>query len=145
MKKALFKHIIPNTALGTLIMFIFTAVFNMMYGVNVAYYVKWMVLIVGYAGIYTIYYYVLEKVEIKNTILAYIIEYLYWYFCLAGISLLTGWIGFSVANLILYAVCTLIAYVAFCLYYKVRIRMQAEEINELIARKKNIDTVAGNA
>lgn len=137
MKKALFKHIIPNTALGILMMLIFTAVFNLLNGMNVGYYSKWLILIFGYAGIYTIYCYGLGRLEIKNTILAYVIEYLYWYVCLVGISLLTGWLGFSVANLIIYAVCTLIAYVAFCLYYKIRIKMQAEEINELIAKRTN--------
>lgn len=135
MKKALLKHIIPNTALGSLMALIFIAILNLLNGTNVGYYSKWLIMIFGYAGIYTIYCYGLGRREIKNAILAYIIEYLYWYVCLAGLSLATGWLDLSVGNLIIYAICTLIAYVAFCLYYKIRIKMQAEEINELIAKR----------
>ena len=137
MKKALLKYIIPNTALGILMMFLFTAVFGLINGTNVGYYSKWLILIFGYAGIYTIYFYGLGRLEIKNVILSYVIEYLYWYVCLAGLSLATGWLGLSVENLMIYAICTLIAYVTFCLYYKIRIKMQAEEINELIAKRMN--------
>lgn len=137
MKRALFKHIIPNTAVGFLVMFIFSAVFNIFQGVEVAYYSKWLIMIAGYAFIYVIYCYGVGRLEFKNTMVLYVVEYLYWYVCLVGISILTGWMGFSATNLIIYAVCTLIAYIGLYWYYQIRMQIQAQEINELISRKNN--------
>lgn len=135
MKRALFKHIIPNTALGILVMFVFTAIFNISQGVWVEYYSKWLVMIVGYTCIYMIYCYGMSKLEYKNRIVMYIVEYLYWYVCLVGISLLTGWMGCTIRNLIIYAVCTMIAYIGLYWFYSVRMKIQAQEINELISKR----------
>ncbi len=137
MKKALFKHIIPNTALGFLVMFVFTAIYNIFQGIEVAYYSKWLIMIVGYACIYMVYCYGVGRLEFKNSILMYVIEYLYWYLCLVGVSLLSGWLGFHVRNLVIYAVCSLIAYIGLYWFYSVRMQIQAQEINELISKKNS--------
>ncbi len=135
MKKAIFNLIIPNTALCVTVMLIFTTVNHLIQGTERNYYLRLLFLMIGFAVINTLHFLIIGKYEFKNRITMHLSNYLYWFFCLLGVYLLTDWISFSFINIVLLAFGVLISYVCLYFYEYIRIKFRVEEINELIARR----------
>ena len=137
--KKIFKNVIPQTCLFTIALILITAIYNIIQNSpEKLLYINLLIIIGGGFLLNCVEYYILTSVWQTSAKKGLLFSCLTWYVGVGALMLITGWVSFSVLNLISFTLDFLIAYLVITRYNIYRLKMDAEEINRYL-EKRNTD------
>ena len=134
--KSLIKFILPQTGLFTMAVVLISAVYNIIENSSAKLlFIKLLILMAGAFLLSCVEYYFLNSLWLASTKKGLFFSYLTWYIGVGALMLITGWISFSLPNLIAFTVDFLIVYflLTWCNMY--RLKMDAKEINRYLEQR----------
>jgi len=137
--KKIFKDVIPQTGLFTMALILITAIYNIIRNSpEKLLFINLLIIIGGGFLLGCVEYFILPSVWQASAKKGLFFSCLTWYVGVGALMLVTGWVSFSVPNLIAFTLDFLIAYLVITRYNVYRLKMDAEEIN-LYLEKRNVD------
>lgn len=137
--KKIFKDVIPQTGLFTMALILITAIYNITRNSpEKLLFINLLIIIGGGFLLGCVEYFILPSVWQASAKKGLLFSCLTWYLGVGALMLVTGWVSFSVPNLIAFTLDFLIAYLVITRYNVYRLKMDAEEIN-LYLEKRNVD------
>jgi len=137
--KKIFKDVIPQTGLFTIALILITAIYNIIRNSpEKLLFINLLIIIGGGFLLGCVEYFILPSVWQVSAKKGLLFSCLTWYLGVGALMLVTGWVSFSVPNLIAFTLDFLIAYLVITRYNVYRLKMDAEEIN-LYLEKRNVD------
>lgn len=134
--KNLLKNIIPQTGLFTMAVILISAIYNIIENApSKPFYLTLLAIMGGAFLLNCVEYYLLHSVWQRSAKAGLIFSCLIWYIGVASLLFFSGWISFSVPNLIAFTVDFLIVYFLITWYNIYRLRMDAEEINRYLDKR----------
>ena len=134
--KNLLKNIIPQTGLFTMAVILISAIYNIIENSPAKIlFINLLIIIGGGFLLGCVEYCFLPSVWQKNAKRGLFFSCLTWYVGIGALMLVTGWVGFSIPNLIAFTVDFLIVYFLITWYNIYRLRMDAEEINRYLDKR----------
>lgn len=131
--KTLVKYVLPQTGLFTIVLILITAAYQFINdGPFKALFLNLLVLIIGAFFFSCMEFYFFNRNYFKSYRLLLLTSVLTWYIGLGALMFLSGWMFFSLSNLITYTVEFAIVYYGFILYNRYRLNKDAEEINRYL-------------
>ena len=138
MKKIL-TTILPQTGLFTIALILISAIYNIVANSpSKLFYLTLLAIMGGAFLLNCVEYYLLPSVWQRSTRCGLFFSCLTWYVGVGALLFFSGWISFSVPNLILFTVDFVIVYFLITWYNIYRLKMDAEEINRYL-EKRNTD------
>ena len=135
MKKIL-KDVIPQTGLFTMALILISAIYNIVGNSEAKLlFIKLLILMGGGFLLCCVEYFILPSIWQKNARRGLFFSCLTWYVGVGALMLITGWVGFSVPNLIAFTVTFLINYFVITWYNMYRLKLDAEEINRYLEQR----------
>lgn len=135
MKKIL-KDVIPQTGLFTMALILISAIYNIVGNSEAKLlFIKLLILMGGGFLLCCVEYFILPSIWQKNARRGLFFSCLTWYVGVGALMLVTGWVGFSVPNLIAFTLIFLINYFVITWYNIYRLKMDAEEINRYLEQR----------
>lgn len=136
--KTLLKNILPQTGLFTIAVILITAIYNIIENSpSQILFIKLLFLIAGAFLLNCVEYYILNSVWQVSAKKGMVFSCLTWYIGIGALMLISGWIYFSLPNLIAFTVEFFIVYCLFTWYNIYRLRMDAEEINHYLEKRNS--------
>jgi len=134
--KTLAKSILPQTGLFTMALILISAIYNIVGNSEAKLlFIKLLILMGGGFLLCCVEYCILPSVWQKSAKKGLFFSCLTWYVGIGALMLVTGWVGFSVPNLIAFTVDFLIVYFLITRYNMYRLKMDAEEINRCLEQR----------
>jgi len=137
--KTILKNVIPQTGLFTMAVILISAIYNIIDNSPAkVLFINLLILMGGGFLLCCVEYCILPSVWQKSAKRGLFFSCLAWYVGIGVLMLVTGWVGFSVPNLIAFTVDFIIVYFLITRYNIYRLKMDAEEINRYL-EKRNTD------
>lgn len=137
--KTLVKHVLPQTGLFTIVFILISAFYNIAESSLLKPLFIKLLLIIAIAFVLNcLEYYLYNWKYFRNYNTLIFTSVISWYIGIGGVMILTGWMGYSLSHLIIYTIEFALIYYVFMLYNNYRLKKDAEEINEALA-KRNIN------
>ena len=137
--KKIFKDVIPQTGLFTMALILITAIYNIIRNSpEKLLFINLLIIIGGGFLLSCVEYFILPSVWQASAKKGLFFSCLTWYVGVGALMLVTGWVSFSVPNLIAFTLDFLIVYLVITRYNIYRLKMDAEEINRYL-EKRNVD------
>ena len=137
--KKIFKNVIPQTGLFTIALILISAIYNIIENSPSKLFFTTLLAIMGGAFLLNcVEYYILNSVWQRSTKYGLFFSCLTWYAGVGTLLFFSGWMSFSLPNLIAFTVDFLIVYFLITWYNIYRLKMDAEEINRYL-EKRNAD------
>ena len=134
--KSLAKYILPQTGLFTMALILISAIYNIVGNSEAKLlFIKLLILMGGGFLLCCVEYCILPSIWQKSAKRGLFFSCLTWYVGVGALMLVTGWVGFSVPNLIAFTVIFLINYFVITWYNIYRLKMDAEEINRYLEQR----------
>ena len=138
--KTILKNVIPQTGLFTMAVILISAIYNIIENSPAKIlFINLLIIMGGGFLLCCVEYFILPSVWQKSAKRGLFFSCLTWYLGIGVVMLATGWVGFSVPNLIAFTVDFLIVYFLITRYNIYRLKMYAEEINRYL-EQRNADT-----
>ena len=136
--KTLLKNILPQTGLFTIALILISAIYNIIdNSPSKILFIKLLVLIAGAFLLNCVEYYILNSIWQTSAKKGMVFSCLTWYIGIGALMLISGWISFSLTNLIAFTVEFFIVYCLFTWYNIYRLKMDAEEINRYLKKRNS--------
>ncbi|MBO5178457.1 MAG: DUF3021 family protein [Lachnospiraceae bacterium] len=130
------KFILPQTGLFTMALIFISAIYNIVgNSPEKLLFINLLIIIGGGFLLSCVEYYLLPSVWQASARRGLFFSCLTWYVGIGVLMLVTGWVGFSVPNLIAFTIDFLIVYFLFTWYNIYRLKMDAEEINRYLENR----------
>ena len=137
--KTLVKHVLPQTGLFTIVLILISALYNIIENSPAKpLFVKLIILIACAFILSCLEFYLYNKKLFRSYKVLLFTSILTWYIGIGGVMMLTGWMGFSLSNLVIYTIEFSLIYYGFLCYNSYRLKKDAEEINEALSKRKAI-------
>ena len=137
--KKLLKNILPQTGLFTIAVILISALYNIIENSpEKLLFIKLLVIIAGAFLLNCVECYLLTSVWQNSAKKGLFFSCLTWYIGVGALMLLSGWMSFSLPNLIAFSVDFIVVYFLITWYNIYRLKMDAEEINRYL-EKRNAD------
>ena len=137
--KKLFINVIPQTSLFFTALILITAIYNIIRNSpEKLLFINLLIIIGGGFLLNCVEYYILPSVWQANAKKGLFFSCLTWYVGIGALMHFTGWVSFSLPNLIAFTVDFIIVYFLITWYNIYRLKMDAEEINRYLD-KRNTD------
>jgi hypothetical protein len=134
--KSLAKYILPQTGLFTMALILISAIYNIVGNSEAKLlFIKLLILMGGGFLLCCVEYCILPSIWQKSARRGLFFSCLIWYVGVGALMLVTGWVGFSVPNLIAFTVDFLVVYFLITRYNIYRLKMDAEEINRYLDQR----------
>ena len=134
--KSFTKFILPQTGLFTIALILISAIYNIVgNSPEKLLFINLLIIIGGGLLLSCVEYYLLPSVWQASARRGLFLSCLTWYVGIGVLLLVTGWVGFSVPNLIAFTIDFLIVYFLFTWYNIYRLKMDAEEINRYLENR----------
>lgn len=134
--KSLIKFILPQTGLFTIAVILISAVYNIIENSpEKLLFIKLLILMAGAFLLSCVEYYLLNSLWLASTKKGLFFSCLTWYIGVGALMYFTGWVSFSLQNLIAFTVEFLIVYFLFTWYNMYRLKMDAKEINRYLEQR----------
>ena len=134
--KKVFKNVIPQTGLFTIALILITAIYNIIgNSPEKLLFINLLIIMGGGFLLNCVEYYILPPVWQASAKKGLFFSCLTWYVGVGAMMLVTGWVSFSVPNLIAFTLDFLIAYLVITRYNIYRLKMDAEEINRYLEKR----------
>lgn len=134
--KSLAKYILPQTGLFTMALILISAIYNIVGNSEAKLlFIKLLILMGGGFLLCCVEYCILPSTWQKSAKRGLFFSCLTWYVGVGALMLVTGWVGFSVPNLIAFTVTFLINYFVITWYNMYRLKLDAEEINRYLEQR----------
>jgi hypothetical protein len=134
--KSLAKYILPQTGLFTMALILISAIYNIIgNSPEKLLFTKLLIIMGGGFLLGCVEYYTLPSVWQTNAKKGLFFSCLTWYVGVGTLMLVTGWVGFSIPNLIAFTVDFLVVYFLITRYNIYRLKMDAEEINRYLDQR----------
>ena len=135
----LLKYVIPQTGLFFTALILITAIYNIIRNSpEKLLFINLLIIFGGGFLLNCVEYYILPSVWQTSAKRGLFFSCLTWYVGIGVLMLFTGWISFSLQNLIAFTVDFIIVYVLITWYNIYRLKMDADEINRYL-EKRNAD------
>ena len=132
----LLKNIIPQTGLFTIALILISAIYNIIQdSPSKLFYITLLAIIGGAFLLNCVEYYILAPVWQNSAKRGLFFSCLTWYVGIGALMLFTGWVSFSLPNLIAFTVDFFIVYFLITWYNIYRLKMDAEEINRYLEQR----------
>ena len=134
--KTLVKHVLPQTGLFTIVVILISAIYNIT--ANSPFkplFIKLLIIIAGAFVLHCLEYYIFNYKYFRSYKVLLITSVFTWYIGIGGLMILSGWMGYRLSNLIMYTVEFALVYYGFLRYNRYRLKKDAEEINEALAKR----------
>ena len=137
--RKLLTTILPQTGLFTIALILLSAIYNIIANSPSKLFFITLLAIMGGAFLLNcMEYYLLQSIWQRNAKWGLFFSCLTWYAGVGGLLFLSGWMSFSVPNLIAFPIDFIIVYFLITWYNIYRLKMDAEEINRYL-EKRNSD------
>lgn len=137
--KKLLKNVLPQTGLFTIAVIFISAVYNILEDSPAKLlFIKLLLLIAGAFLLNCVECYCLSSIWQSSAKCGLFFSCLTWYVGVGALMLVSGWVSFSLPNLIAFTVNFFIVYFLITWYNIYRLKMDAEEINRYL-EKRNTD------
>ena len=138
--KTLIKHVLPQTGLFTVVLILISAFYNITSNsAEKLLFIKLLIIIAGSFILNCLEFYLYNRKHFRSFKFLFLTSVLTWYIGVGGLLVLTGWMGLSISTLIEYTIEFALIYCGFIFYNSYRLKKDAEEINEALAkRNKNL-------
>ena len=137
--KKLFINVIPQTSLFFTALILITAIYNIIRNSpEKLLFINLLIIIGGGFLLNCVEYYILPSVWQASAKKGLFFSCLTWYVGIGALMHFTGWVSFSLPNLIAFTVDFIIVYFLITWYNIYRLKMDAEEINRYLD-KRNTD------
>ena len=137
--KTLIKHVLPQTGLFTVVLILISAFYNITSNsAEKLLFIKLLIIIAGSFLLNCLEFYLYNRRHFRSFKFLFLTSVLTWYIGVGGLLVLTGWMGLSISTLIAYTIEFALIYCGFIFYNNYRLKKDAEEINEALA-KRNIN------
>lgn len=134
--KSFTKFILPQTGLFTMALILISAIYNIVgNSPEKLLFINLLIIIGGGFLLSCVEYYLLPSVWQTSARRGLFLSCLTWYVGIGVLMLVTGWVGFSVPNLIAFTIDFLIVYFLITWYNIYRLKMDAEEINRYLENR----------
>lgn len=135
----LLKNVLPQTGLFTIAVILISAVYNIIEDSPAKIlFIKLLIIIAGGFLLNCVECYILNSVWQSSAKKGLFFSCLIWYVGIGALMLVSGWVSFSLPNLIALTVDFFIVYFLITWYNIYRLKMDAEEINRYL-EKRNAD------
>ena len=132
----LLKNVLPQTGLFTIAVILISAVYNIIEdSPEKILFIKLLIIIAGAFLLNCVEYYVLNSVWQVSAKRGLFFSCLTWYVGVGTLMLFSGWISFSLPNLIAFTVDFILVYFLITWYNIYRLKMDAEEINHYLEQR----------
>lgn len=136
--KTLIKHVLPQTGLFTLVLILITTAYQVIEnGPLKALFLNLLALIAGAFVLSCLEFYFFNRKYFNSYRLLLFTSALTWYIGLGCLMFFSGWIFFSLSNLITFTIEFAIIYYGFILYHRYRLKKDAEEINSYLEKRNS--------
>ena len=136
--KSLAKYILPQTGVFTMALILISAIYNIVgNSPEKLLFIKLLVIMGGGFLLGCVEYYILPSVWQTSAKKGLFFSCLTWYVGIGILMLVTGWVGFSIPNLIAFTVDFLVVYFLITRYNIYRLKMDAEEINRYLENRNS--------
>ena len=133
--KTLVKHILPQTGLFTIVFILISAFYNITQNSLLKPLFIKLLLIISIAFVLScLEYYLYNRKYFRHYNTLLFTSVISWYIGIGGVMILTGWMGYSLSHLIVYTIEFALIYCIFMLYNTYRLKKDAEEINDALAK-----------
>ena len=134
--KKLLTIILPQTGLFTIALILISAIYNIIENSPSKLFFTTLLAIMGGAFLLNcVEYYILNSVWQRSTKYGLFFSCLTWYAGVGTLLFFSGWMSFSLPNLIAFTVDFLIVYFLITWYNIYRLKMDAEEINRYLEQR----------
>lgn len=134
--KTLVKHVLPQTGLFTIVFILISAFYNIVDNSPLKLLFIKLLLIIAIAFILNcLEFYLYNRKHFRSYNTLFFTSVVSWYIGIGGVMILTGWMGYGLSNLIIYTIEFALIYYGFMLYNSYRLKKDAEEINEALAKR----------
>ena len=134
--KTLVKHVLPQTGLFTIVFILISAFYNIAENSPLKPLFINLLLIIAIAfTLSCLEFFLYNRKHFRSYNALLFTSVASWYIGIGGIMILTGWMGYSLSHLIIYTIEFALIYYGFMLYNSYRLKKDAEEINEALAKR----------
>ena len=134
--KTLAKHILPQTGLFTIVLILISGIYNILANSSAKpLFIKLLIIIAGAFILNCLEFYVFNWKYFRSYMALMITSVFTWYIGIAGLMIVSGWMGHSPSNLVMYTIEFAIVYYGFLCYNRYRLKKDADEINEALAKR----------
>jgi len=132
----LLKNVIPQTGLFSTALILITAIYNIIRNSpEKLLFINLLIIIGGGFLLNCVEYYLLPSVWQSSARKGLFFSCLIWYVGIGALMLFTGWVSFSLPNLIAFTIDFLLVYFLITWYNIYRLKMDAEEINRYLEQR----------
>ncbi len=137
--KKLLKNVLPQTGLFTIAFILISAIYNIIENSpSKLLFIKLLIIIAGAFLLNCVECYILNSVWQSSAKRGLFFSCLTWYVGVGAMMLFSGWMSFSLQNLIAFTIDFIVVYILITWYNVYRLKMDAEEINRYL-KKRNAD------
>ena len=134
--KTLVKHVLPQTGLFTTVVILISAFYNIVENSSLKPLFMKLLIIIAVGFVLTcMEYYLFNFRYFSSYNLLRFTSVLTWYVGIGGVMILTGWMGYHLSSLLIYTAEFALVYYGFLRYNTYRLKKDAEEINEALAKR----------
>ncbi|MBE5950770.1 MAG: DUF3021 domain-containing protein [Lachnospiraceae bacterium] len=134
--KTLVKHVLPQTGLFTIVFILISAFYNITENSPLKpLFIKLLLIIAIAFTLSCLEFFLYNRKHFRSYNALFFTSVASWYIGVGGIMILTGWMGYSLSHLIIYTIEFAFIYYGFMLYNSYRLKKDAEEINEALAKR----------
>lgn len=134
--KTLIKHILPQTGLFTIVFILISAFYNIAENSPAKpLFIRLLIFIAGAFIFSCLEFYLYNRKHFRSYKALLFTSVLTWYIGIGGLMIVTGWMGFHLHNVIIFTIEFALVYYGFMLYNSYRLKRDAEEINEALAKR----------
>ena len=136
--KTLVKHVLPQTGLCTIVFLLISAFYNIAEDTSdKPLFIKLIIFIACGFILSCLEFYLYNRKHFQSYKVLLITSVLTWYIGIGASMILTGWMSPHLSNLIIYTIEFALVYYGFICYNSYRLKKDAEEINEALAKRKS--------
>ncbi len=131
--KQIFKIYIPSACITFTLTAVLTCISNLLQG-NAGIYNAWFLQMFAFIVVIDVLDFVLGYINFKSYLAYFATEFVLAYIAMLGFGYLGNWFSFTLHNLIITSIIFVIVYSSVHSYFYKMSHMQAEEINNLLAK-----------
>ena len=136
--KTLVKHVLPQTGLFTIVFILVSAFYNIIGDSTLKpLFINLTTFIAVAFLLNCLEFYLYNRKYFRSYNALLFTSILTWYIGIGGMLLLTGWMSFGLSHLIMYTIEFALIYLGFMFYNRYRLKKDAEEINEALAKRNS--------